>query len=307
MLIYLLMTWPKIRDHILELIDLTPTLLAEPFGVASRAGIDVALNIVWITIAPAVAVLALVTFVAGIASTFGPVFSFDPIKPNVEHVNPAAGLKRIFSARNAVEFGKGLVKVALLGSVLFLVLRFWLPALFHAPNCGESCIAPLLLAASKPIIAVAAIAFIVIGFTDIGMQRWLFLRDMRMTRTEAKRERKDIEGDPLILSARRRERQNQSVAPRLGISAASLLIVGDQHIAGLQYSRTKMPVPLVVLRSQGDAMRSVLEAAAQMHIPMTEDPTLAAAIFTKHRPGDYLRPEHYPAIARLLIQFGLVE
>lgn len=307
MLVYLLMTWPTIRDHILELIDLTPILLSEPFNVAWRRGISVAFDVIWITIAPAVALLVLVTVLSGMASTFGPVFSFDPIKPNMEHINPAAGLKRVFSMRTVVEFGKSLLKVALLASVLFLVLRFWLQAMFHAPNCGEACVVPLLVAASKPIVAVAAIAFILIGFTDIGVQRWLFLRDMRMTKTEAKRERKDIEGDPLILGARRRERQSQGIAPRLGLSSASLVVAGDQHLAALQYSRKKMPVPLIVVRSQGPSARSIREAAAQMNIPTMEDQALAAALVAQHRPGDYLRPEHYPAVARLLIQFGLVE
>jgi type III secretion protein U len=307
MLVYLLMMWPTIRDHILELIDLVPTLLTEPFEVAWPRGISVALNIIWVTIAPAIAVLVVVTVVTGMAATFGPVFSFEPVKPNMEHINPAAGLKRIFSMRSVVEFGKSLFKVALLGSVLFLVLRFWLRAMFHAPHCGQGCVVPLLLAAAKPIIAVAAFSFIVIGLVDIGVQRWLFLRDMRMTKTEQKRERKDIEGDPLILSARRRERQSQGNAPRLGLAAASLIIVGDDHIAGVQYSRKKMPVPLIVVRSQGEGVKALREAAAQLNIPAAEDPALAAKIVAQHRPGDYLRPEHFPIVARLLIQMGLVQ
>ena len=31
---------------------------------------------------------------------------------------------------------------------------------------------------------------------DVGLQRWLFARDMRMSHTEAKRERKEMHGDP---------------------------------------------------------------------------------------------------------------
>lgn len=104
--------------------------------------------------------------------------------------------------RNVVEFGKILFKVTLLGSVLFLVLRYWLQAMFYVPNCGEACAVPVLLAAIKPILAVAALVFIVLGIMDVSIQRWLFLRDMRMTKTEYKRERKDLEGDPLIAGAR---------------------------------------------------------------------------------------------------------
>lgn len=54
----------------------------------------------------------------------------------------------------------------------------------------------------------ALIAFLVVGAVDLLIQRWLFSREMRMTRSEHKREHKDMEGDPLIKRERRRLRQD---------------------------------------------------------------------------------------------------
>jgi type III secretion protein U len=304
-LIYLLLTWQTIRDRVLMLLDLVARIYLEPFNTAWRMTLSVALDVVWVTIVPAVAVLVITSVVVGMIGTFGPVFSFDPIKPNMEHINPAAGFKRIFSIRNVVEFAKSLVKVVVLASVLFLVLRFWLQAMFHAPNCGEPCVVPLLIAASKPIIAVTAIAFILIGLADVGVQRWLFLRDMRMTRTEYKRERKDLEGDPLILSARRHERQLQSTAPQLGLLAANLVIAGDNDIVGLRYSSTDTPVPLIVVRSHGDDVDTIRKTAAEANIVIADDPGLANAIVTKQRLGEYLHGDYFPDVARLLVYYGI--
>ena len=305
-LIYLLMVWPAIRDRVLELVALVSRIYLEPFDAASQSAIALSINVIWHSLLPAIAVVILVSVVAGMVGTLGPVFSFNSIKPNFEHINPAAGLKRIFSMRNVVEFAKSSAKVVLLGSALFLVLRTWLQAMFHVPNCGQSCVVPLLLAAAKPILVVAALAFVLIGFSDLVIQRWLFLRDMKMTRTEQKRERKDIEGDPLILGARKRERVRQSRAPRLGLAAASFLISGDDHIAGVRYNRKDMPVPVVVIKSRGKAAIAIREAAGQLNIPITEDPLLAVDLAAKHRPGDYVHPRHFAAIARILIQQGLV-
>jgi type III secretion protein U len=303
MIIYLLLAWPTIRDHVMAFIDLVSRLQDAPFDEASRQALGVASEIVWLTLGPAVALLIGVSVAAGMAGTFGPVFAFDPVKPNFEHVNPAAGLKRIFAIRNGVEFLKTLVKVTALGAVLYFVLRGWLQAMFHAPNCGEHCIVPLLIAALKPIVTVAALAFIVIGILDIGVQRWLFLRDMRMTKTEQKRERKDTEGDPLILGERRRQRQVQSRAPiRLGIPESTMVIAGDGQIAALRYHRVRTPVPIIVARSRGTAANAMREAAAGLGIPIVEDGPLAGDLVQKHAPGDLLRQEYFPAVAAMLVQ-----
>lgn len=306
MLIYFLMAWPGIRDQVILLVDLVSRIYLEPFETAWRVALSATLEVIWLAIAPATAVLVLVIVIVGMIGTLGPVFSFESVKPKFENINPAAGLKRIFAMRNVMEFVKSLMKVLLLGSVLFLVLRYWLQAMFHAPSCGESCVIPLTIAALKPILAVAALTFIVIGISDIALQRWLYLREMRMTKTEQKRERKDLEGDPLILGARKRERNIQSRAPRLGLSAANVMITGEGYIAGLSYNRKKMPVPIVVIRSSGAAANAVREAAAELNIPASEDLELAMELASNHRPGDFVHQKHFPAVARILIEQKLV-
>jgi type III secretion protein U len=306
MILYLLLVWPMLRDHVLALVDLVSRLSVEPFGTAWRMALPVSLQLLWIAIAPAIAILILTSIIAGMIGSYGPVFSFETIKPNFEHINPAAGLKRIFSMRNAVEFAKGVFKVAVLGTVFFFVLRAWLQSMFHAPNCGEHCIVPLLIDALKPIVAVAILAFIAIGILDTGLQRWLFLRDMRMTKTEQKRERKDIEGDPLILGERRRERQRQSrMVGRLGLPAASVLIAGDDQVAGLRYHRSQAPLPMIVLKARGERANAIRAEASQLGIPVVEDATLAAALVERHAPGDHLRQEYFTEVAQILVSQNL--
>ena len=306
MMVYLFLGWSSISDSITELIEFVSNSTAEPFMPTIQKALSIMMDVYWYAIAPPIAILIFVSVIIGMAGTLGPVFSFESIKPNFEHINPAAGLKRIFSVRNATEFGKTLVKLIILGGVLFLVLRYWLQAMFHAPNCGEACITPLLLAALKPILIIATLAFIAIGFTDIALQRWLFLRDMRMTRTEAKRERKDLEGDPLILGARKRDRQQRGMEPRLGLSASSVIIAGDRHIAGLWYHRQNMPLPMITIKSVHDSANAILKAAQEMGIPITEHAELARSVAQNHRPGDHVDQKYFADIAQVLIQHQLV-
>ena len=306
MIAYLLIVWPTLRDHVVELVDLVSRIAAEPFATSWQMAIDASAKVIGIAVLPAIACLILVSVIAGIIGTYGPVFSFDPVKPNFEHINPAAGLKRIFSMRNAVEFGKSAAKVAILGSVFFLVLRSWLAPMFHATTCGEGCLVPLLISSLMPIAAVAVLSFIMIGFVDMRLQRWLFLHDMRMTKTEHKRERKDIEGDPLILSERRRQRQRQGqLVGRLGLPAASVVVVGPNHLAGLRYHRTTAPLPVIVVKARGERALAMRDEARQRGIPVIEDAGLATALAERHAQGDYLRQQHFAAVAQVLIGQGL--
>lgn len=150
--------------------------------------------------------------------TFGPVFSFEPLKPQFDHINPAKGLQKILSLRSVIEFTKGLAKVVLLASLFTFLLIAWLQPLFDAPGCAPSCLEPIVKAVLTPLGIAAALAFVVIGVIDVPIQHWLFLRDMRMTTIEYKREHKDLEGDPLIRHEQQRQRREAVMQPaRLGV------------------------------------------------------------------------------------------
>ena len=303
MIVYLLLVWPTLRDHVIELLTLVSRVASDPFDSAWRQAGEAFMRVIGIATIPATVCLIFVSVVAGMIGSYGPVFSFEPVKPNFEHINPASGLKRIFSVRNATEFGKSTLKVLILGSVFFLVLRSWLGPMFHAANCGEQCLAPLLISALMPIAAVACFSFIAVGFLDMRLQRWLFLRDMRMTKTEHKRERKDIEGDPLILGERRRLRARAGrVVGRLGLPAASVLIVGQDHVTGLRYHREKAPLPVVVAKARGERALAMREEARRLGIPVVVDEDLAIELTERHAQGDFLRQQHFPAVAQILVE-----
>src|SRR5690606_12933108 len=50
------------------------------------------------------------------------VWSTEQLKPKLSKISPMAGLKRLFSAQALVNFAKGLVKLAVVGTVLALLL-----------------------------------------------------------------------------------------------------------------------------------------------------------------------------------------
>ncbi|WP_274425117.1 EscU/YscU/HrcU family type III secretion system export apparatus switch protein [Chelativorans sp. YIM 93263] len=306
-LTYLFFAWPVMSDRLVELMDTIASRQNDDFAEASAFAVHQTLMTVLAIITPLVAITAATVIIFGIFATGGPVFSFEPLKPQFEKVSPVQGFKRLFSLRNLVEFGKNLLKVVFLTGLLTLILLNWLQPLFEAPGCGTSCLAGTVVGILTPLGIAAALAFVVIGFLDIPIQSWLFRRDMRMTRTEYKRERKDIEGDPQIRQELRRQRRDAVTRPvKRGLENASLVVYhGDRSVA-LRYVAGETPIPVIVAKDEGPAVALSLSRARSRGCPVVEDAALIEALFPNARVGNDLREDLFPLIARYLVRFGLV-
>jgi type III secretion protein U len=305
MLIYLWLAWPLLGDRVVELLNVISRSVDLPFAQAAGQAIRLSLEVLLLASVPLIAILVAGDLVAGIVGTLGPVFSFELVKPKFERINPAEGLKRIFSFRNVVEFAKSAIKVAVLGTAFFLILRGAIQSLFEIPVCGTWCFATAAVQAAKPLAATAAVAFMAIGIFDLLIQRRLFLRDMRMTRTENKRERKDLEGDPLIRRERRRRRVQQAGGGRIGVSRAVIAIMHGDRVVGLRYRAGETPVPFVVCKGDGEAGVAMLAELRERGIPIVDDAEFVAALAATHSAGDVIEAELFPAAARALVRAGV--
>ncbi len=305
MFAYLLFAWPSFSGHLEKFVDVVSQSADRPFAEAWNCTVKLAFELLMLASLPAVAAIVVTDLITGMAATFGPVFSFEPIKPKFDNINPAQGLKRLASLRNVVEFAKALIKVGILAGAFWLVLRGALQALFEMPRCGKSCLAEMAIATIRPLAATAAVAFLAIGLVDLLVQRRLFLRDMRMTRTEAKREVKDLEGDPLIRGERRRMRRQLTIQPvRAGLREAVVAVFHHDRIVGLRYRPGETPIPLVVCKGSGAAGTAMLVEARQLGIPIVDNDTLVAALAARHAVGDTVLPDLFKAVAETLVAAG---
>jgi type III secretion protein U len=303
MLAYLSFAWPGIRDQIVQLLDAVSGAGSEPFAQIQGRAISLALRILVTTGASVAALVLVATVAAGIAATGGLVFSFELVSPKISHINPVEGAKRIFSLRNIVEFAKGLIKIATLAIAFWLALRGFLQPLFEMPVCGERCLGPMTVAMLKPLAVTGAFVFMAIGLVDVLIQRQLFLRDMRMTRTEYKREQKDLEGDPLIRTERRRVARSLSIGQtRTGIRHAVVAVAHDDRIVGLRYKAGETPVPTVVSKGVGEDGLRMLAEARELGIPVVDDAALALALAENHTVGKMIQSQYFRPVAEILLK-----
>jgi type III secretion protein U len=278
----------------------------EPFQVALPQVGAALIVLCWRTLLPLLAVAVAAAMLANIAMNRGFLFSLAPMVPNLEHINPFTGFKRIFGLRSWIELAKTVIKGVLLGSTLVIVVAGTLNTLVRLPICGEGCIGFVFGSMAQLLLAIGIGFFLATGLVDILLQRWLFLRDMRMTVTESKRELQDQEGNPLVRSTRRRQREEQAKEPPIGARHATLLVRAEGLVVGLRYVRGETSVPIVVCRAKGAAVQSLLNVAASASIPVVREPALARSLRRKPRLGSAIGSQQFERVARAMLAAGLV-
>lgn len=253
---------------------------------------------------PMLALVMATGVIGSMVANGGLVFSLEPIKPKFENLNPIDGLKRMFGLKALVELGKTLVKaLALSGTLLLVFIGTW-NTLVLIPTCGLGCMSFVVGTQTKLLLSIAVGAFLAAGIVDVLIQRWLFLRDMKMSATEMKREFKEQAGDPHVRGAHRRHRQESAQMPRTGLKRATILIRGRGVAVGLRYVPGEGGVPIIVCRAKGDQADVMIEAATELGIPRAPDHGLASALAKKVAPGSPLPNRFFDRAARAIHNAG---
>lgn len=306
-LMYLLYAWPTMSDRILELVDTIGSRRDDAFADASHFAIHQAMRTLLALLGPVAALTVGTIILFSIIAARGPVFSFEPIKPQFEKISPAKGFKRLMSMRNVVEFVKNLIKVVFLTALLAAVLLTWLQSLFEVPGCGASCVRGTVVGILTPLTVAVGLSFVLIGLFDVPVQSWLFRRDMRMTRTEFKRERKDLEGDPQFRQELRRLRRDAVTrSGRRGVQEASFVVYDGNRMVGLRYVSGETSVPIVVAKEEGLKVAALLAEARRQGRPVVQDGELVGRMFERARVGADVETDVFPFVARYLVSLKLV-
>ncbi len=309
-LVYLFYAWTGFMERLNQLVETVISWPESSFEATSAQALHHSVLVVATALVPVAILVVVFTIALSIFVTGGPVFAVEPIKPRFDHISPAKGIKRIFSLRNLIEFAKGLTKIVLLSALFMAIFLAWLQSLFEAPSCGETCLEQVFKSVLVPLGGAAALTFVVTGAVDLFLQRWLFLRDMRMTRSEYKRERKDLEGDPQIRQARYRQRHASANASgetvKAGIRHANIVFSDHGRLIALRYVKGETSVPVVVAKGRGDGARKQLIEAQRQGLAVANDQEALDLLFPNSAVGDAIDQSAFAVVVRNLVRFNLV-
>jgi len=232
----------------------------------------------------------------------GFMFSSDAINPKLSHVNPLEGLKRIFSKRALFDFLKTLLKLSIIGLVIYDQVKVEYPKLLILPNMNTGAMINYLLQVTFQVCIIAGLVFLIISILDFAFQKWQLSQTLKMSKYEIKNEMKQTEGDPLIKS-RVREKQRMYAMRRMmqSVPEATVVITNPTHLAvALKYDDKVMQAPQIIAKGAGFIAEKIKEKAAENNIPIMEDKPLARSLYKVAEIGDYVPIELYQAVAGVL-------
>ena len=212
----------------------------------------------------------------------GFLISTEPLSPDLSKLNPLKGIKRIFSINTLYETIKGLFKVAVLGMILYFMLK---KEVFNIPLLVDMNITNVIdfsFAQIKKLVMISALVLTVFAAVDYAFQRWQYSRNLRMTKQEVREEHKEVEGSAMV-KARMRSVQREMARRRMmqEVPKADLVITNPTHFAvALKYDAGKMGAPRVVAKGANLIAGKIKEIAKASGIPVFEDKPLARALFT---------------------------
>ena len=293
---------PVVGDQVAALVRSSFDLIQEPFAQAAprlgrQAGLTL-LSVVGLVVVPVALVGALVEFIQA-----GPVMSTEKLKPKMENMNPAKGLKRMFSMDNLVELVKSILKTAVVGTIAWLVMRKVLPELPLLVSGRPENVGAALWQTTWLLLAWAGGSFVLVSAMDLAWQRFSYMKKMRMSMRDIRQEMKDAEGDPHLKGQRKQLQQEWAQQGANHAAAdAHVLVVNPTHVAiAIAYDRETCPVPTVTAKGEDDDALAMRQAAQEAGVPVLRNIELARGLLADAETGEIVPAELFDIIATVVL------
>lgn len=242
--------------------------------------------------------------ILGNLSQVGPLFTTHPLSPDFSRLNPATGLKRLFSMRVLFEAFKSTLKLVALTLIAWFVISASLPALPAISGQDPKGYAHMLLDMTAAMMFKLLLAVLVLALLDFSYTRWEFSKRMRMSKRDVRDEHKHREGDPRIRSRireLRKEMLKRSKATRK-LPEADVLIVNPTHLAvALSYKEGSSGAPQVIAKGAGELAAKMRKVCARHRIPVVQNRSLARTLFREVDYDAYVPEKLYPQVARIMV------
>ncbi|MDF1766608.1 MAG: flagellar biosynthesis protein FlhB [Gammaproteobacteria bacterium] len=235
-------------------------------------------------------------FVGGIG------FSAKGFMPKASKLNPLQGLGRMFGMKSVVELVKGLLKLALIGGVIFFVVSYNFDAIFTLSILPPTMASAQGLGILASGIFAISLSLLVIAGIDVPYQMISFRNKLKMSIQDIKDEMKDSDGRPEVKSRIRQKQREIAMSHMMdAIKDADVVVTNPTHFAvALSYAVGSQDAPRVVAKGADLTAQRIREKAEEAGVMLFEEPLLARALFfTTEVDQDIPRPL-FEAVAEVI-------
>jgi flagellar biosynthesis protein FlhB len=295
---------PAMGRHLIE----TMSAMLYNAGANLRAPQDLLLDVIslgWNTLGKLSLLLgafASIAFVTTALQSRG-ILSTKPLEPTLRRMNPLTNLKRVFGTQGLADLVKSLVKLVIIGSVVYSAVDDMWRDVLGIAQTGPMGVALLFERHAIGLLRHAGIVFVALGAADYAFQWWRWHKSLMMSKQEIKDEARNADGDPMN-KQRIRTAQRALTRKRMlsAVPTADVVIVNPVHIAvAIKYDPMVAPAPIIVAIGQRKIAEKIKQIAFENGVPVVENiPVARALLASKAAPGTQIPIELYVAVAEVL-------
>ncbi|OFX07886.1 MAG: flagellar biosynthesis protein FlhB [Alphaproteobacteria bacterium RIFOXYD12_FULL_60_8] len=254
-----------------------------------------------LTIALPMGLIFLVSVMASVMQT-GLMWTPKKLALDITKFSMIKGAKRLMSTRSLVEFIKGIVKLVVVGLVMWMVAVPQMGVIVNMATMSlEATLGEIKYLVMLLLIVVISV-MVVLAVADFTYQFFTFMKEQRMTKQEVKDEAKSSDGDPHVkqrIAQLRKERARQRMMA--AVPKADVVVTNPTHYAiALEYKHELMDAPRLVAKGVDSLAQKIREVAELNDVPIVENPPLARALYATVELDQEVPPEHYKAVAEVI-------
>jgi flagellar biosynthesis protein FlhB len=222
-----------------------------------------------------------------------------PPHVDLKRLDPVAGVKRMLGGEAVLAVLRGVLAFTAALAALAPVVRDVVAgaAALGSPGAAAALVASAALRACGAAFAVGA----VFAVADYALARRRWLRGLRMSFEELKRDAKENDGDPHARARRKSAHRTIARAAVRRTREASFVVVNPTHVAvALRYAPPAVAVPEILVRAADEAALRVRAIAREHRIPVVENVELARLLYAHGATGRAIPPETYVAVAHVV-------
>lgn len=229
-------------------------------------------------------------------------FSMETIKFKANRISPLQGFKRLFSVRSLVELLKALIKITVLG---WMIYSFLSSRMHEFVRLMDGTVMDAIAFAGDTVLSLVntvGIAFLFLAAFDYLYQWWEYEKNLRMSKQEIKEEYKQTEGDPQI-KGKIREKQRQMSSRRMmqNVPKADVIIRNPTHFAvALGYDPQRNKAPVVLAKGADRVALKIVEIGEANDVYIMENRPLARGLYDAAEIDMEIPGEFYQAVAGVL-------
>ena len=254
----------------------------------------------FLPLAPAAGILLCCTLLLQIASTNMGV-SLAKLVPSFARFKPLGRLKEI-PRQNIPSMFQACFVLVVAGYFVWSIAQQHLATLLMLPLASIQTGLEVLSTAVSQVLWRTTAVLLLIGAVELLRHRWLYNKDLAMTKQEIRQEHKDQEGDPHIKARIRRIRRDLLRRRMMQeVPTATVVIMNPTHYAiAIRYEPGTMASPRVVAKGRNYLALRIKEKAIENEVPIVENPPLARALYKAVEVGSEIPPDFYRAVAEIL-------